>query len=497
MADSSVMRNQTSQPVSADSISERALVTSDEQFTELANEVVALCAELLATLDSMPSFPSQASGVFTSQSFATHLPAEGMGCAAFDQLKAVIEQSRVPSPRFFGYVFGSGDPVAAVGDLMASVLNQNVTAWRSAPAAVTIERTVVRWLAEAIGCAEFTGSLCGGGSSANLMALAMAREAKAPANESGATGGVIYTSTEAHMSIAKAAALLGLGHNAVRYIPVDDAFRMDPLGLAHAMDEDAAHGRRPIAIVATAGTVNTGAIDPLAEIAAIARQRGAWFHVDGAYGALAAMAVPDRFRGLEQADSLSLDPHKWLYQPADCGCLLYRDPGWARVAFSHSGEYARPLSEDPVEGFAFFEESMELSRRFRALKLWLSLRYHGIEAFRTSIRQDLELAQALRRAIEREPALELLAMGSLSALCFRFVSSGTHRMTDPEQLDRINAQILRRVVHERGRVYISNASIRGRFALRACIVNHRSTQADVEAVVSEVLGAAAAELGLC
>jgi aromatic-L-amino-acid/L-tryptophan decarboxylase len=240
-------------------------------------------------------------------------------------------------------------------------------------------------------------------------------------------------------------------------------------------------------VVANGGTVNTGAVDPLAEIGRIAHERGAWFHVDGAYGALAAIAVPELFVGLREADSISLDPHKWLYQPADCGCLLFRDAGWARVAFSHSGDYARPLSEDPVEGFAFFEESMELSRRFRALKLWLSLRYHGLGAFREAIRRDLEHARLLRKLIEAEPRLELLAGGELSAVCFRY----RHEGLKEEELNRVNAEILRRVDYERGRVYISNASIRGKFALRACFVNHRTTEADVRSVVSEVLAAGA------
>ncbi|HYG99195.1 MAG TPA: aminotransferase class V-fold PLP-dependent enzyme [Terriglobales bacterium] len=466
---------------------------STEEFRQVAEQLVSSCAALLESLETRPAFPTHVSGAITEETFREPLPFKGMGGAALASIASLVDQSRVPSPRFFGYVFGSGDPIAALGDLLASVLNQNVTAWRSAPAAVTIERTVVAWLAEAIGCAGFAGSLCGGGSSANLMGLAMAREAKAAANQDGAQPGVIYTSTEAHMSIAKAAALLGLGHKSNRFVSVQDDFRMDVGALARAIDEDVAVGKRPIAVVATAGTVNTGAIDPLAEVAEVAHSRGAWFHIDGAYGALAAIAVPEKFRGLEQADSLSLDPHKWLYQPADCGCLLYKDPGWARVAFSHSGDYARPLSEDPVEGFAFFEESMELSRRFRALKLWLSLRFHGIEAFRASILKDLRHAELLRAAIERQPALELLAIGQLSAVCFRFV--GKPRMMDEAELDRINSRILRRVVNERGRVFISNASIHGKFALRACVVNHRSTEADIEAVVTEVL-AAAVDLGV-
>jgi len=465
-----------------------SLEIGTSEFRQLADKVLNLCTELLDSLNSAPAFPVQTSGELTQGAFCKPLPQNGLHAEAFHALSDVVQHSRVPSPRFFAYVFGSGDPVAALGDLFASVLNQNVTAWRSAPAAVTIERTVISWLAEAVGCTGFTGSLCGGGSSANLMALAMAREAKAPANENGAQPGLIYTSSEAHMSIAKAAALLGLGHRSVRYIPVDKDFRMNTAALAAAMDADIAGGLKPIAVVATAGTVNTGAIDPLHDIARVAHERGAWFHVDGAYGALAAIADPELFMGLDQADSLSLDPHKWLYQPADCGCLLYKDPGWARVAFSHSGEYARPLSEDPIEGFAFFEESIELSRRFRALKLWLSLRYHGLSAFRDSIRKDLDHARLLRQRIESQPALELLAAGPLSAVCFRY--RGQKSLTD-EELNQLNAKILRRVVHERGRVFISNASIGGRFALRACIVNHRSSAADVDTIVDEVLAAAA------
>jgi aromatic-L-amino-acid decarboxylase len=463
-----------------------SLKISGAEFRLLADQVVEYCAELIDSLDDGKSFPVGTTRASTVQSFDSALPETGMGAAAIEGLREVISQSRAPSGRFFGYVFGSGENVAGVADLMASVLNQNVTAWRSAPAAVTIERTVVRWLAEAIGCAGFTGSLCGGGSSANLMALAMARESKAPANQKGAQPGVIYASAEVHMSIPKAAALLGLGHDNVRLIPVGPDFRMNTAELARAMDEDRAAGKRPIAVVACGGTVSTGAIDPLAEIAQIAHERGVWFHVDGAYGALAAIAAPELFRGLSEADSISLDPHKWLYQPADCGCLLYKDAGWARVTFSHSGEYARPLSEDPVEGFAFFEESMELSRRFRALKLWLSLRYHGLATFRESIRHDLEHARLLRKYVEQEPRLELLGAGELSAVCFRCRCKGVSE----QRLNEINAEILRKVDYERGRVYISNASIDGKFALRACFVNHRTTNADVKTIVDEVLAAA-------
>ena len=310
----------------------------------------------------------------------------------------------------------------------------------------------------------------------------MAREAKGPANQTGVHGGVIYCSTEAHMSIPKAAALLGLGHEAVRLIAVDEAFQMRTEDLRRQITLDLQNGKVPIAVVASAGTTATGSIDPLSEIATLCHEFGLWLHVDGAYGALAALAIPDAFCGMEHADSLSIDPHKWLYQPAGCGCLLYRDPLAAQRAFAHSGDYARVLSDDPIEGFAFFEESIELSRPFRALKLWLSLRYYGLHAFQESIREDLQLAQVLTNTIDAEPRLERLAPVALSAVCFRYVG-GTGDM------NALNRSILDRVVR-RGRVYISNAIIGNTFALRACVVNHRTTEDDVRSIVSEVLAAA-------
>ncbi len=328
--------------------------------------------------------------------FAETLPEQGIGAAALDDLSKVIDASRVQGPRFFGYVLGSGEPVAAGADLLASVLNQNVTAWRSGPAAVTLERLVVGWLAEAIGCVGFRGSLTGGGSSANLMALAMARESRLSANEHGVRAvGTVYASEQTHMSIAKAVALLGLGREQLRLIPCDDDFRVRTDLLRQAIEADVRAGKRPIAIVGSAGTVATGSIDPLMELAELAKQSGAWFHIDGAYGALAAIARREQFAGMELADSVSLDPHKWLYQPLDCGCLLYREPSEARRAFSFTGDYAKSLQEDPLEDFAFFDESLELSRRFRALKLWLSLRYHGMSNFRQQIENDLNCAKHL------------------------------------------------------------------------------------------------------
>jgi glutamate/tyrosine decarboxylase-like PLP-dependent enzyme len=292
------------------------------------------------------------------------------------------------------------------------------------------------------------------------------------------------------MSIPKSVALLGIGRDNLRLIATDASFRMIPNELEARIVQDKAAGKTPLAVVASAGTVNTGAVDPLRQIAQIAQRHGAWFHIDGAYGALAAIADPAKFNGLELADSISLDPHKWLYQPLDCGCLLYRSPEAARKTFAHTGDYARSLTADPVEGFVFFEESLELSRRFRALKLWLSLRYHGFAAFRESITRDLAHARRLAEAIKEQPQLQLLAPVELSAVCFRNKGIGA---LPEEELNRFNQALLKRVV-ERGRVYLSNASLRGKICLRACIVNHRTKDADVDSIIPEVL-AAAREIG--
>jgi aromatic-L-amino-acid decarboxylase len=462
------------------------LEISSSQFRGLAERVARLAADYLDHVDSMPIDPG-ISGEDSFRLFDAALPEQGIGEAVFDDLPEVLRASRAQNGRFFGYVLGSGELVAATADLMASVLNQNVTAWRSGPAAVMIEKTVINWLAQAIGCSGFRGYLTGGGSAANLMGLAMARETLSPANERGVTAGsVVYASQEVHMSIPKSVALLGLGRDNLRLIRTDSSLRMDTAQLERHLANDKDAGKTPLAVVASAGTVNTGAIDPLAKIAEIAHRNGAWFHIDGAYGALAAIAARSKFHGMELADSISLDPHKWLYQPLDCGCLLYRYSEAAQKTFSHSGDYARALSADPIEGFAFLEESLELSRRFRALKLWVSLRYHGLAAFRESIRNDLAHAHRLAEAIKAEPQLELVGSGELSAVCFRYRGASG---IDETALNQLNASILKRT-QKRGRIYLSNAALAGKFCLRACIVNHRTRDSDIDAIVPEVLAAA-------
>lgn len=458
------------------------LEVSATELQALMEAFASHANEFFAGLDDRRTY-SRTSPTDTA-AFDLPLPEEGIGHAVVHDLDAIAAHVRAPTGRRVPYVVGSGEPVAALGDLYASVLNQNVTAWRSAPAAVTIERTVVRWLAEAVGCSGYTGTLTSGGSLGNLMALAMARESRAPANENGAQHAVVYASEEVHMSIPRAVSLLGIGRANLRLIPVDEDLRIDTAALQAAIEADRRAGLRALALVGSAGTVMTGAIDPLAELAEIAREHDLWFHVDGAYGAPAALAAPEKFVGLSEADSLTVDAHKWLFQPLDCSALLYRDAAAAERAFAYHADYVKTTTDDAIAGFAFFDQTVELSRRFRALKLWLSLRYHGVSAFRAAIAANLAQATMLAELIDAAPSLELLAPVELSAVCFRW-SNGE----DLEELDDLNERLLADVT-ERGLVWLSNASVRGKVGLRACITNHRTSDDDVRAIVDEVLSAA-------
>jgi aromatic-L-amino-acid decarboxylase len=458
------------------------LQVSAAEFRAIADGVNRLAMDFLADLEERRTV-SPTSATDTAV-FDMLLPEEAGGEAVLRDLEAISEHVRAPTGRRLPYVVGSGDPIGALGDFYASVLNQNVTAWRSAPAAVTIERTVLGWLATAIGCDGFVGTFTSGGSLGNLMALAMAREWRAPANEDGAqTAGVVYASEEVHMSIPKAVAMLGLGRANLRLIPVDENMRIQVAALETAIARDREAGHAGIALVGSAGTIMSGAIDPLAELADVARRNELWFHVDGAYGAAAALARPEKFVGMSQADSISLDAHKWLYQPLDCSVLLYRDADTARRTFTYSAEYVKTASDDPIEGFTFFDQTIELSRRFRALKLWLSLRYHGLAAFRAAIAENIEQARLLAILIDAQPSLELLAPVELSAVCFRWANA------EADTLNDLNEAILREV-NQAGRVWLSNASIHGVVGLRGCITNHRTTEQDVRMVIEEVLAAA-------
>ena len=396
-------------------------------------------------------------------------------------------------PRMFGYVQSSGSFAGVAADFLVSALNQNVTSWRSAPSATTVEHHVIEWLKEMVGFAPHgSGILLSGGSAANFAGLAVAlrHSTSEDINRLGVTAlGArprVYTSTMTHMSIGKAAVMLGIGRDAIVQIPVDQQYRMDARALESQLASDVAAGFLPVCVVATAGDVNTGAIDPLDDIAGICANgaRQVWLHVDGSYGALAAKTsrVGGTMAALERADSLSLDPHKWLYAPLDVGCLLVRPPGNValRGAFSVAADYIDVIADRDMSDFAYWDHGPELSRRFRALKIWFIVKIHGARAIQQAIDDNIAAAQHLALAIQQSSDFELMAPVPLSIVCFR------SRAGD----DSFNKRLMLEVQRD-GDCYLSNATLNGRFALRACIVNYRTTTADVEQLLATIRRVAA------
>jgi glutamate/tyrosine decarboxylase-like PLP-dependent enzyme len=395
-------------------------------------------------------------------------------------------------PRFFGYVASPSTAIGAYTDLIASALNANVTCWRSAPGGTDFEKLVVRWLGELIGYSNNAhGLLTSGGSMANLTALLIASR-RQPGSENARKGlwnsgppMTVYASDEVHMSIPKAADILGFGRDHVRMVACDDRARMNLRLLRERIQADVANGMRPFSVVANAGNVNTGAVDPLKEIAAIADEFDLWFHVDGAYGAPAALDSRKKhlFTGLELADSVSLDPHKWLYVPVDAGCLLFNDESTAKAAFStEEADYIKVHGLSGDETFAFWDYGIELSRRFRAFKVGLTLRYYGARRIADAISGDISLAEYLAQLVDDAEDFELLTPVELSICCFRYCPPGVEQEAE---LDRLNEQILP-VVQKGGQAYVSNAMVNGHFALRACITNFRTTKADIERTVEVI-----------
>ena len=441
---------------------------------------VSLCAagiltksetgEVRAALDSDAPLPRDPEG-----------PESVLGAA----LRA-LAAGRRSNPAFFGYVLSPSTAPAVAGDFLASAADQNVTSWRSAPAATVIERQTLNWLSQFVGFGRgAAGLFVSGGSLANLTALLIAVRSRSPENVDRRTL-CVYSSTEAHFSIDKAAAAIGIQS---RHVQTDAALCLDLEGLEEAIGNDRARGLVPVCVVGSAGTTATGAVDSLADIAGIARREQLWFHVDGAYGApAAATAIADsKFAGIDEAHSLAVDAHKWLYAPVDCGALLVRDPAASLGVFGPTGEYVRVLADATEEAFAFWDHGLELSRRSRALKLWLTFRYYGADRLAQAISEDIELAHLMARLVRGAEDLELLCEPSLSVCCFR------HRPAGVEEgaLQDHNERLLAELQHD-GRVYLSNVSVRGRFGLRACITNFRTTPADVTRAVELVR-----ELGSC
>ena len=396
-------------------------------------------------------------------------------------------------PRFFGFITSSAAPIGALADLLAASVNPNVGGWPLSPIATEIELQTVRWIAELLGYpADCGGILVSGGNVANLVGFWAARRARADWDvrrkgiSAGSRAARVYTSKETHTWIEKAADLSGFGTDAIRWIATDAKQRMDPAALERAIEDDARDGHLPMLVVGTAGSVSTGAVDPLRAIHAICRARSLWFHVDAAYGGPAAAlaeADPD-LKALALADSVAIDPHKWLYAPLEAGCALVRDRALLRDTFAYHPPYypAEKAGEDPP---VFFHEfGPQNSRGFRALKVWLGLRQAGRAGYERMIRDDIALARRLHERAAANPELEA-ATCALSIATFRYVPSdlpaASNDVTLGEYLNQLNQALMERLM-ACGEAFVSNAVIDGRFLLRACIVNFRTTEEDIDAL---------------
>jgi len=404
------------------------------------------------------------------------LPRTGIGAlAALREAETLLDESLAQSrPRFFGYVGSSGLEVGVLAESLSAAHDVNLAS--VAAAATLVEQQTISWVGEFVGFGRTGGVVTSGGMISNLTALAAARERALPGSRrTGLDGrGTLYVSAEAHSSIDRSAEILGLGAEAVRAIPIDGNRRMDVAVLAARIAEDRHRGRVPVAVVATAGTTLTGAVDPLMEIARVCQDTGVWFHVDGAYGlpAAATASAGHLFAGIELADSATVDAHKWMFVPKACGILLVRDADALRHAFSHDASYMVDADENPVE------RTLEYSRPFRALKLWTALRAHGAEEFRAALEQNLGLARFLADQVRALPELELVVEPQLSTVPFRRIpSSGS--------VDDHNAAIVRRIQAE-GDAYVTSAVVDGSTVLRPCITNFRTTERDVLALIDIV-----------
>jgi glutamate/tyrosine decarboxylase-like PLP-dependent enzyme len=414
------------------------------------------------------------------------LPEEGRPLEAlFQEFRDVVvpNSTNVAHPRFLPYVLSSPNGISAFADALADTLNQNCNMWTLSPAANVIEQRVITWFHELFGFPQGSGGIItSGGSMANLTALAIARDTNlAGAARAGGLQGRssplrIYTSEQVHNSVDKAAVILGLGLDHVRHIPCDDELRIRIDLLKEAVAQDRREGLSPFCVVGSAGTVTTGAIDPLDALADFCEEEGLWLHLDGAYGALAVLS--DRLRPqllpAGRAHSLSLDPHKMLFTPLEAGCVLVRDSEAMHASYSFVPSYLSLESEGVF--FNYAEYGPQLSRSFKALKVWWSLRAYGRKAYARTLDRLCDLAAYMGQRAEAEPELALMAPVTLNAVCVRCrnLSAGQ------------NARVLARLLSE-DVAFLGRATVKGRYCLRACFMNLRTTREDVDVILDEML----------
>ena len=469
---------------------------SPEEFRKSGHELIDTLADFYASLPQRRVTSGESVAEIQKVLAPEALPSEGTNASDLlrDIAPVLFDHSlHNGHPRFFGYITSSASPSGALADLLAAGINQNCGLRDLSPAANEIERQAIGWLAELIGFPTTgSGIMVSGGNVANMLGFFAARQAgmEYDLRRDGLIGASgqprVYASRETHTWIEKAADISGIGTDAIRWIETDSQQRIQLEALESTIQQDRAAGDIPFMIVGTAGNVSTGAVDPLDEIAAVAKKHKLWFHVDGAYGAPAACLpeAPTALKALSLADSVALDPHKWLYAPIEAACTLVRDPDALRRTFSYRPEYYR--LDDEEGGLDYFEHGLQNTRGFRALKVWLGLKETGRRGYEERIRRDVNLARELFDRASANPELEA-GTQNLSLTTFRFRpedADDTERWN--EYLDQLNELLLANL-QKSGDAYLSNAVLNGRYFLRACIVNFRTTEADIDALIDIVL----------
>jgi len=474
-----------------------ALNMSGEDFREIGHELIEQIAEFYDSLPQRELTAAKSPSEIRDLLGTDQLPDKG--AAAGDLLKEVTPLILDNSlhnghPRFLGYISASAAPLGALADLLAASVNSNVAIWELSPVATEIETQTIRWIADLIGYpGDCGGIMVSGGNAANFHGFVAARQAAAhwDLRKEGLYGEprklTAYVSKETHTWIDKAAEICGLGASSVRWIETDDQQRICMDALRRQVEIDKQNGCLPFLVVGTAGTVGTGTIDPLREMAAFCKEQGIWFHVDGAYGAPAAALPesPDDLHALTLADSVAIDPHKWLHSPIEAACVLTRNPNALRDAFDFRPDYYY-FDDDTDTGIDYYQHGLQNSRGFRALKVWLGLRCAGREGYRASIREDIALARQLFESARDHPDFTARSL-NLSIATFRYVPAEIANGGDAvsEYLNELNKALLGEI-QKSGQVFVSNAIVNGDYLLRACVVNFRTTASDIDFVMKTI-----------
>lgn len=460
-----------------------------EEFRRTGHQMIDRLADYLEGIEGEALFPNreprELDALFDAPLPQDPTPPEAL-LAELDE-KLIPNCCHVGHPGYFGFITPSPTPIGALGDLMASVLNQNIGSWSIGPGAVALERRALRWLADLAGYDRNSGGhFTSGGTMANFEGVKLARDAISGdrAQHDGVEGRwAVYVSEERHVSIDKAVDAVGLGRRALRPIPTDDAFRVRLDALEAALATDRAAGIRPLCIIGLAGTTNTGALDPLDELRRIADREGCWLHVDAAYGGgmLLSRKWPDLLRHLRLADSITIDPHKWFYAPVDAGALLVRDASRLRHSYGMEPAYLRDDTDADNVRFQYYVNSFEQSRRFRGLKVWLSLRRYGAREIGEWVDTNVDQALLLHRLVAEHPRFVPAAAPEMSGLCFRYREDSL----DLEALHRLHIEVVRRV-ETAGRYWITTTMLKGRIWFRVNIVNFRTREEHVRGLLEEL-----------